>query len=68
MSTLITADKANMTLLYGTNSVCCAAQHSMEHTGTQVRIAAQGPHAFRLLGVHDMTEVFHVMAQAMGLE
>jgi alkaline phosphatase/streptomycin-6-phosphatase len=68
MSTLITADKTNMTLLYATNSVCCAAQHSMEHTGTQVRIAAQGPQAFRLLGVHDMTEVFHVMAQAMGLE
>jgi alkaline phosphatase/streptomycin-6-phosphatase len=68
MSTLITADKANMTLLYATNSVCCAAQHSMEHTGTQVRIAAQGPQAFRLLGVHDMSEVFHLMAQAMGAE
>jgi alkaline phosphatase len=66
MSTLITADKANMTLLYATNSVCCAAQHSMEHTGTQVRIAAQGPQAFRLLGVHDMAEVFRLMAQAMG--
>jgi alkaline phosphatase len=68
MSTLITADKANMTLLYATNSVCCAAQHSMEHTGTQVRIAAQGPQAFRLLGVHDMADVFHLMAQAMGAE
>jgi alkaline phosphatase/streptomycin-6-phosphatase len=40
----------------------------MEHTGTQVRIAAQGPQAFRLLGVHDMSEVFHLMAQAMGAE
>jgi alkaline phosphatase len=68
MSTLITADKANMTLLYSTNSVCCASQHSMEHTGTQVRIAGQGPLAFRLLGVHDMAEVFHLMAQAMGAE
>jgi alkaline phosphatase len=68
MSTLITADKANMTLLYGTNSICCAVLHSMEHTGTQVRIAAQGPQAFRLLGVHDMTEVFHLMAQALGVE
>jgi alkaline phosphatase len=68
MSTLITSDKANMTLLYATNSVCCASQHSMEHTGTQVRIASQGPHAFRLLGVHDMAEVFHLMAQAMGAE
>ena len=68
MSTLITAEKANMTLLYATNSVCCAAEHSMEHTGTQVRIAAQGPQAFRVLGVHDMSEVFHLMAQAMGVE
>jgi alkaline phosphatase len=68
MSTLITADKANMTLLYATNSVCCASQHSMEHTGTQVRIAGQGPQAFRLLGVHDMSDVFHVMVQAMGAE
>ena len=68
MSTLTTADKANMTLLYGTNSICCASEHSMEHTGTQVRIAAQGPQAFRLLGVHDMSEVFHLMAQAIGAE
>ncbi len=68
MSTLITADKSNMTLLYATNSVCCASQHSMEHTGTQVRIAGQGPQAFRLLGVHDMSEIFHLMAQAMGAE
>jgi alkaline phosphatase len=68
MSTLITTDKANMTLHYGTNSVCCSSTHNMEHTGTQVRIAAQGPHAFRVLGVHDMSEIFHVMARAMGAE
>ncbi len=68
MSTLITADKANMTLHYGTNSVCCASSHSMEHTGTQVRIAAQGPQAFGVLGIHDMSEIFHLMARAMGAE
>jgi alkaline phosphatase len=68
MSTLITADKANMTLHYGTNSVCCASNHSMDHTGTQVRIAAQGPQAYRVLGVHDMAEMFHVMARAIGAE
>ena len=68
MSTVITSDKANMTLLYATNSVCCAAEHGMEHTGTQVRIAGQGPQAFRLLGVHDMSEVLHLMAQAIGAE
>jgi len=68
MSTLTTADKANMTLHYGTNSVCCSSSHSMEHTGTQVRIAAQGPQAFGVLGVHDMSEIFHLMARAIGAE
>jgi len=68
MSTLTTTDKASMTLLYATNSVCCSSTHTMEHTGTQVRIAAQGPQAFNVLGVHDMSEVFHLMAKAMGAE
>jgi alkaline phosphatase/streptomycin-6-phosphatase len=68
MSTLTTTDKANMTLLYATNSVCCSSTHTMEHTGTQVRIAAQGPQAFNVLGLHDMSEIFHLMAKAMGAE
>jgi len=68
MSTLVTTEKANMTLYYGTNAVCCASSHSMEHTGTQVRIAAQGPQAFGVLGVHDMTDMYHLMARAMGAE
>ena len=68
MSTLVTTDKANMTLYYGTNSVCCSSSHNMEHTGTQVRIAAQGPQAFRVLGVHDMSEIYHLMARALGAE
>jgi alkaline phosphatase/streptomycin-6-phosphatase len=68
MSTLITTDKANMTLYYGTNSVCCSSSHNMEHTGTEVRIAAQGPQAFRVLGIHDMSEIYHVMARAIGAE
>ena len=68
MSTLVTTDKANMTLYYGTNSVCCSSSHNMEHTGTEVRIAAQGPQAFRVLGVHDMSEIYHVIARALGAE
>ncbi len=68
MSTLTTTDKTNMTILYGTNSICCSSTHSMDHTGTQVRIAAQGPQAFNVLGLHDMSEIFHVMARAMGAE
>ncbi len=68
LSTLITADKANMTVLYGTNAVCCSSDHSMEHTGTQVRIAARGPQAAGVLGVHDMADIFHLMARAIGAE
>jgi alkaline phosphatase len=68
MSTLITSDKASMTIHYGTNSVCCASEYTMKHTGTEVRVAAQGPQAFGVLGVHDMTEMFHVMARALGAE
>jgi alkaline phosphatase len=68
MSTLVTTERANMTIHYGTNSVCCSSMHTMQHTGTQVRIAAQGPQAFRVLGVHDMSEMYHVMARAMGAE
>ena len=68
MSTLITTDKANMTMHYGTISVCCSSTHSMQHTGTEVRIAAQGPQAFRVLGVHDMSEMYHLMARALGAE
>jgi alkaline phosphatase len=59
---------AQLTIHYGTNSVCCASAHTMEHTGTEVRVAAQGPQAFRILGAHDMTEMFHVMARAMEAE
>jgi alkaline phosphatase/streptomycin-6-phosphatase len=40
----------------------------MDHTGTEVRIAAQGPQAFRVLGVHDMSEIYHLMARALGAE
>lgn len=68
MSTLVTNDKANMTIHYGTNAVCCSSTHTMQHTGTEVRIAAQGPQAFRVLGVHDMSEIYHLMARALGGE
>ena len=68
LSTLITTDKANMTVYYGTNKVCCSSGHTMDHTGTQIRIAAQGPQAAGVVGVHDMSDIFHLMARAMGAE
>ena len=68
MSTLTTADKASMTIGYATNVLCCATDHDMEHTGVQVRIAAMGPGAQQVSGLHDMTDVFHMIAKAIGLE
>jgi alkaline phosphatase len=68
MSTLVTRDNSEMTIHYGTNQACCSPGHDMEHTGTQVHIGAIGPQAFGVLGVHDMTDVFHLMARALGAE
>lgn len=63
-STLITADGANMTINYATN----LPDRSQEHTGTQVRIAAQGPQAANVVGVIDQTDLFHIIARAIGAE
>jgi alkaline phosphatase len=37
-----------------------------KHTGTQVRIAAQGPEAERVLGVTDQTDLFGTMKAAIS--
>lgn len=63
-STLITADGAQMTVNYGTN----LPGRSQEHTGTEVRIAAQGPQASNVVGVLDQTDLFHIMTRAIGAE
>ena len=63
ISTLITADAANMVVNYATN----LDGRSQSHTGTQVRIAAQGPQAANVVGVTDQTDLFHTMARALGL-
>jgi alkaline phosphatase len=63
-STLITADGANMTVSYATN----LPGHLQEHTGTQIRIAAQGPRAANVVGVSDQTALFHLIAGALTLE
>jgi alkaline phosphatase/streptomycin-6-phosphatase len=68
MSTLLTKEGAPLYVLYATNAACCQAGHIMEHTGVPVRVAASGPGASALAGVHDMTDVFHVMARALGAE
>jgi alkaline phosphatase len=62
-STLLTADGAPMVIAYGTNS----PGRSQAHTGTQVRVAGQGPQAANLLGVIDQTDLFAVMVRALRL-
>jgi alkaline phosphatase len=39
----------------------------MEHTGTQLRIAASGPGARRVTGLTDQTDNFYTIAKALGL-
>jgi alkaline phosphatase len=45
-----------------------SSRSSQDHTGTEVRLAAQGPQAARVLGVTNQTDLFHTMAAALGLE
>ncbi|PIJ51458.1 alkaline phosphatase [Erwinia sp. OLTSP20] len=60
---LNTKDGAVMTLSYGN-----AEGDSMEHTGTQLRIAAYGPQAANVVGLTDQTDLFYTLQRAMGLE
>ncbi|NUR88490.1 MAG: alkaline phosphatase [Nonomuraea sp.] len=62
-ATLVTADNAPMKINYATN----APGSSQEHTGTQVRIAAEGPQAARVLGVTDQTDLFSTVSRALRL-
>ena len=65
LSTLLTkVDKSMMTINYGTR----AHGQSQDHTGSEVRIAAQGPQAANVVGISDQTDLFHTMARALGLE
>ena len=60
-STLITKDGANMTLNYATSPF----GESQDHTGSQVSIAAQGPHAENFTRLIDQTEIFGIMKGAL---
>lgn len=65
LSTLLTkGDRSLMTVNYATRP----HGTSQDHTGTQVRIAAQGPQAASVVGVTNQTDLFHTMARALGLE
>jgi alkaline phosphatase len=63
LSTLLTKEGSSMTINYATR----LHMQSQDHTGTQVRIAAQGPQAFRVLGITNQTDLFHTITQALGI-
>ncbi|GLR11048.1 alkaline phosphatase [Mixta theicola] len=60
---LNTKDGAVMTVSYGNSE-----GESQEHTGTQLRIAAYGPHAANVVGLTDQTDLFFTMYDALGLK
>ena len=61
-STLTTNEGAEMRISYAT----APEGGSQEHTGTQVRIAAQGPGAAGVSGVIGQTDLFQIMLGALG--
>ena len=60
---LMTRDGAVMAVSYGNSEAS-----SMGHTGTQVRVAAYGPHGFDFAGLTDQTDMFYTITDALGLK
>ncbi|PWW01272.1 alkaline phosphatase [Mangrovibacter plantisponsor] len=60
---LNTKDGAIMVMSYGNSE-----EDSQAHTGTQLRVAAYGPHAANVVGLTDQTDLFWTMKNALGLE
>ena len=74
LSTVLkTADGTNMVVSYGTAQEDSRDNEGgynggdMEHTGTQLRIAASGPGAQRVIGLTDQTDNFYTIAGALEL-
>ena len=63
-STLVTDEGQPMMLTYGTGNT----PSSQEHTGSQIRIAAEGPQAANVVGVIDQTDVAGIMRRALNLQ
>lgn len=61
---LTTDEGGVMQVSYGTGS----APTSQEHTGSQIRVAAQGPQAANVVGLIDQTDLFRIMARALGVD
>ena len=60
---LLTHDGAKMTVSYGNSEA-----GSMGHTGTQLRIAAYGPHAANVVGLSDQTDLHFTILRALGIK
>nr|WP_318382451.1 alkaline phosphatase [uncultured Enterobacter sp.] len=60
---LNTKDGTVMAMTYGNSE-----EESMEHTGSQLRIAAYGPHAANVVGLTDQTDLYFTMKEALGLK
>ena len=63
IATIITHEGQPMVVNYATN----LDGRSQSHTGTEVRVAAQGPQAANVLGITNQTDLFHTMARALGV-
>jgi alkaline phosphatase len=59
---LNTREGGVMTVTYGT-----AEEGSQAHTGTQLRIAAYGPHAVNVSGLLDQTDLHYIIRDALKL-
>ena len=65
-SILTTNEGSPMMVTYGT-AAGDPRVVSQEHTGTQIRVAAQGPQAANVVGLIDQTDLFDIMAGALGV-
>ncbi|MCW1877284.1 alkaline phosphatase [Erwinia sp. INIA-01] len=61
--TLNTREGGLMTISYGNSE-----EDSQGHTGTQLRIAAFGPHAANVVGLTDQTDLFYTMKSALDIK
>ncbi|CCG89177.1 alkaline phosphatase [Erwinia piriflorinigrans] len=61
--TLVTKDGSPMTISYGNSE-----EESQGHTGTQLRIAAYGPHAANVVGLTDQTDLFYTIKAALEID
>ena len=60
---LMTREGSPMTISYGNSE-----EESQGHTGTQLRIAAYGPHAANVVGLTDQTDLFYTIKSAMNIK